>query len=680
MATKFAYQHEDIEKRRTDVYAKGLIAADILRADAAKLLDLQFQLGYGNSWGVIDIPEHFLPDCPLRNPFQRIFRVDQFLPDGTPVNSIEASSLWCEVLRYIVTRSLVPGIRRRYVIQPSTLLIEIRFIKQIAKVIAARSDHDGFFWSKLSDAEVLYDKSEKYLLPLINTISHYHAMGYLPDCFDITRTIQGDEPERNRVGEHEHVNKVDTNNQFQPFPDEFTSEMGWRSLRTIKYVGPTLLSAIEAALNVEISTVSLKGGQQLSAKTQKSKLVPIRNKVISDWRWTSSDHSPLEDLGFCLNMKSVKPSKGVAPELSWPPVSFFDALSIAESLLQPAHMFVILLANGSRNSEVISLTDTCLVEAPGGNYRWKGRTYKLVGAIGGREVDAIVPGLVTQAILQQVRLVKIFKKLHGEDSEEYLWGGTKRGKKKSLNDSLNRYVNVLGLKNLLAPENPSCHVHRFRKTLARMVALSLVNAPLILKDCFGHEDSEMTIRHYILSDPSIAREVLQIQKELVVLKAVDVINDIDNASGAASERLRQHKADYLKRIGKAAFEPEDAFEFARRETFDGRTWMVVAPGIICTLPHDAGGPCNKEQRGPNPANCRTGCENQLIQEYGIVQADDTVTWIIEQLQRAVDEESEMEISLWAGQLRTWLYRYNVITEKWKSHDLVQKYAVVGKAT
>lgn len=189
----------------------------------------------------------------------------------------------------------------------------------------------------------------------------------------------------------------------------------------------------------------------------------------------------------------------------------------------------------------------------------------------------------------------------------------------------------------------------------------------------------MTIQRYILADPGIAREVIQIQKELVVLKAVDVISHLDTASGAAADRLREHKAEYLKRIGKIAFEPEDAFEFARRETFDGRTWMVVAPGIICTLPHDAGGPCNKEQRGPNPANCRTGCENQLIEGYGKAQADDSVAWIVEQLQRAVNENLEMEIALWAGQLRTWLYRYNEVAENWKDHHLVQKYGTLRKA-
>lgn len=676
MATKRAYEHEEVVKRRTDLYANGFVAESLLSADATKLLQIQVMLGYGVEWGLIEIPEHFLPDCSLRKKSQRTFDVKQFLPEEMTISIEEEALIWCEVLRYIISRTVIPGVRRRYVIQPSTLVVELRFIKNFVKEIAKRSVKVGLFWSRLTDAEILHNQPKKYLVPIINTFASYHNRGYIPDCFRMTLSIQADEAERDREGEPENINGVETNNQFQPFPDNFTSEMGWRSLKVIKDIGPALLSAIEKALVEEVGTISRKGGGTLSDAVIKERLAPLRNKVIADWAWHSSDGSPLESLGFAITMKSVKPNLGVAPDLEWPPKSFFDALSIAESILQPAHLFVILLANGSRTSEVVSLTDKCLVEAPEGKYRWKGRTYKLVGAIGGRETDAIVPEIVTSAIIQQIRLVAIFKKLKGNESEDFLWGGTRGKKKLGFNDSLNRYTSVLGLNHLLNVENRSCHVHRFRKTLARIVALSLVNAPLVLKDCFGHEDSEMTIRHYILSDPAIAREVIQIQKELVVLKAVDVINNLDNTYGKAAERIREHKIEYLRRIGKASFEPEDAFEFARRETFDGRSWMVVAPGIICTLSHDMGGPCNTGQRGPNPANCRVGCQNQLLEEYGITQADDTVNWIVEQLQRAENDESEMEISLWAGQLRTWLYRYSVVEEKWKTHDLVKRYSVV----
>jgi hypothetical protein len=132
----------------------------------------------------------------------------------------------------------------------------------------------------------------------------------------------------------------------------------------------------------------------------------------------------------------------------------------------------------------------------------------------------------------------------------------------------------------------------------------------------------------------------------------------------------------LKRIGKSAFEPQDSFEFARRETFDGRSWMIVGPGIICTAPHelDAGGPCNAGQRGPNPAYCKTSCTHQILETYGETQADDTVAYILKNLHRALDDDSAgIMVAMWTGQLNTWLYRYHLVAEKWKEHPLVKRY-------
>jgi hypothetical protein len=144
-------------------------------------------------------------------------------------------------------------------------------------------------------------------------------------------------------------------------------------------------------------------------------------------------------------------------------------------------------------------------------------------------------------------------------------------------------------------------------------------------------------------------------------------------------KLRPQRADdYLKRIGKSKFEPQDAYEFARRETFDGRSWMMIAPGVLCTAPHDVtqvSTPCAAGQGRHNPANCKTDCDWQLLLKgYYVTQAEDSVDYALKNLQRAIDVEDEAGVAFWSAQAKTWLYRHEEVLEKWKDHPLVVTHA------
>lgn len=665
-----AYIAPEYADRLRGVVALGWTPQTIRAASDDMLVTMQYRLGMGKQWGLWEIPEHFVPTGTMRNESNLKHKLVHYLPDGMACDAPEACEAWREILRFAIARSVFPSVKGGIPL-PATVVSDLKILKQPVSKILQCPPNTGTFWSRLQEADVLpTHNGKKVRAALVRTIARLYQMGCLPDCFQSTRTIQGDEPERDRHGLPEHQENINSEKQWQPLPDTFVCEMGWRSLRVIKVIAPVLLDALEAALAVVADT--RPNGKLNTIRTAKDKTREARDAVISRWDWKTADGKSLGALGF--DCTAYHPKGNSVSLLEWPPSSFGVAFSFATQLLKPAHLWAILMGNGNRNSEASSMRDDCLVEAANGNYRWKGKTYKMTGVVGGREYDAIVPDLITQSIVQQIRLARITRAITGFAGNS-LWAGRKAAESKSLTKVLNRYVDVLKLRHLLSDDNPSCHVHRFRKTLARLVALSLVNAPLILKDCFGHDDIDMTIRRYILSDPSIAQEVLTIQKELVVLKALDVINNLDTASGPGADGLRQRKVEYLKRIGKSAFEPQDAYEFARRETFDGRSWMVVGPSILCTAPHDmdAGGPCNAGQRGPNPAYCRTGCSYQVLENYGMTVADDTVSFILANLQRAVTEDAEMLVSMWAGQLKAWLYRYEEVAEKWKDHRLVKQY-------
>lgn len=80
------------------------------------------------------------------------------------------------------------------------------------------------------------------------------------------------------------------------------------------------------------------------------------------------------------------------------------------------------------------------------------------------------------------------------------------------NEYLRDFANRIKVDHLL--DEQAFTNHLFRKIIARLVALALVNAPKILMDIFGHRTIEMTL-HYILNNKTIQAEVKQIQKALL---------------------------------------------------------------------------------------------------------------------------------------------------------------------
>lgn len=643
----------------------GWTAEDIIQAGKEQLLTMQYRLGLGNKWGYIDFPEGFLPSGLPQHDSNRIVRLATFLPQCMSLDSTEANAAWTEILRFVVARLTLISPRRSRMVSYSTCCSNLRHLKTIVRAIVQLPVGEGYFWSRLG-IEAATAKSSAGMA-IFSLIRWYHQVGALPDSFRTDATILTDELERDRSGEPDYTALVEENKKWQPLPMEFVAQMGWRSLRIIKSVAPTLLDALEAALEVSEVTHGSRG--KVAGKLHANKMtLDARNDVIANWQWKDELGEPLECFGFdcCLFYR-----RGV--EIEWPPKNFSHAIAIAHRLVKPAHLWMVLLSSGPRNSEATSMRDDCLIPSSEGNFRWKGRTYKMTGITGGREIDAIAPEIITQSLVQQIRLARLTSKDKGF-SGNALWVGETIKSAKNLSANLNSFVDALGQRHLLGEDNPSCHEHRFRKTLAKIVALALTNAIMILKDCFGHTDPVMTLLSYITADPSIAQEVIKVQKELTIMMAVEVITNSETTGGPGAPALRQRADDYLKRIGKSKFEPQDAYEFARRETFDGRSWMMIAPGVLCTAPHDVtqvSTPCAAGQGRHNPANCKTDCDWQLLLKgYYVTQAEDAVDYALKNLQRAIDVEDEAGVAFWSGQAKTWLYRHEEILEKWKDHPLV----------
>jgi len=324
----------------------------------------------------------------------------------------------------------------------------------------------------------------------------------------------------------------------------------------------------------------------------------------------------------------------------------------------------------------------CVVEVPTTDeQRTEGKTYKLVRANHGRGRDFPAPKIALFAARQQIRLAGIAKQLADPTDPDslgkHLWvvirtfgGGEKGAPTDHWNKSLDALVKTFGLGSLLDSDNPRVHTLRFRKTLARLVALTMVNATMILMDCFGHDDPETTLLSYILSDKRIHADVIRIQKELVILLAIDAIKEADTLGGPGGENVRREVTQRLVVLQKEKLGPQDIYELAEDMTLGGRMWAVVTPGILCTLPPGSGGPCSKKQGGRDTANCRPGCSHQVLMEFNKVECDENVVHLLPLLERAVGEDNELMIAYFRGQLRNSLFRWKDVFQKWAAHPLV----------
>jgi integrase len=671
-------KHPDEEARRAQVLAT-IDPYAIQGMTRAELLALQERLGYGGIWGEWVVPLEWMPPTK-RWVCARTIRLEC----GTP----QTDHAWTELLRFALLCSLVRGARS--VLAPSSVLAYLNIAVRLVPALVTAPGPSGAWWSRLSVEDMVLSVNAR-AESVAGCVQSLYRRGYLSDQ-PVPRVRDDGLTERNRRGESVPKNKIDTSKQYQPLPDEFTGQCGQRALWMIKILGPTLLDCCEAALNAPVPPPKESGklktpGQRVEAG-ERIAVLAARNLVIRSWQWTSPKKEPISAVPFELcfsrrvrtSIEAKRTNLPIREDFAWPPRQWGDLVMLV-SLLQTCHAWLLLLASGPRASTVLSYTEKCLIPVPGG-YRLEGTLHKTPDEVGGRKRLWPAPPIVVQAAQQQIRLAQFIKRLAKPSAPsslgDHLWVlvmGNKRGDGKGsavvgLNPPLNALVKQFGLRHLLDNDNPKLHTHRFRKTLARIIALTLTNAQMVLMDCFGHDDPEMTLRHYIMADKALVADVQQAQREIVILMAKDAVEQADTLGGAAGVRVRDAKAQYLRLHNKSNLDPEDIQELAEMLTLGGRDWVIVMPGVICTLPIGSTGPCAMRQGGRNPGNCQSGCGHQLLTDYNKSQTDDTVRWILEELQKATDMDS-VSVPMWEGQLQNWLYRWREVYDRWAEHPLVK---------
>lgn len=454
---------------------------------------------------------------------------------------------------------------------------------------------------------------------------------------------------------------------FKPLPDTFVHQAGQRAFWITTHLIQPVMDIFETVIEI--------GGTTRDRKSVRSTRYKRVKKYLEGYAWQVLGGNAIDRIPFQLNCIGKHSGKS----LKWPPRTTNDLVTLL-AIGQMAHYFIIALSAGARASEILSFQTNCLIESKDGISLANGKTYKIVDLIEGKRRDWPMPKIAVQALHNQIRLSGIISRYTAEKTNRAdtlpvshvpLWrvvGSASVGMPltATYNEECRWFIDAIGLTHLL--DGQPLTNHRFRKTIARIVALSLAHAPKILMDIFGHESIEMTM-NYILADPQIRVEAQEIRRQIVIMVAEKAISNADSNGGHAAVPLRQTVQAFKFRHA-GDFGAEDEHDLAEMLTGQGRHWQLVRPGVVCTKLLDQTGPCANNRSRPNPARCSTECVYRLEESENRKQVDETIGDIVRKIQQALAKDDFILAEIWEGQLLTHIKRFDDLFVKWQEHPVV----------
>lgn len=435
----------------------------------------------------------------------------------------------------------------------------------------------------------------------------------------------------------------------------------------------------------------------------------IVEELLTQWEWKDENGVSIQQPPFAIKLSQHGKKRYEISEANsqWPPKTLAELLGLCGNV-QQAHLFVVSMSTGGRKSETLDLRRNCVEYARNGIPYASGRTFKLVRMHEGEIRDWVLPDLAVKAIAQQVCLVDAMERLgrqnpaidaHAKSREltDHLWAQISSGAASDrtqpllhLGDAIVAYAKAIGMD--AKPGGQQLRPHRFRKTVARLAALALTQAPKILMDVFGHKSIEMTL-YYILTDKSLQAEIEQVGRELRVVRAAVAVEAIVAAEDTTGTELNlgSYGGPAALMISRAIqvqrgrvhqrgeqWGTKSVRELAEILTLQGKAWEVVREGVLCTkLPGTESGPCNKSKGRPEPSHCQTNCNHRLEESFLREDVDASIEYSVREFEAALQADDELMQAMWAGQMRAHLPRFTDLQEKWRTNPTVQRVLFVS---
>lgn len=660
------------EDVRASVF-KGVGAKSIQSMDSGELLALQARLGLGDQWGVLVFPENWMPDGTLSQLSVRRIDIQTALGESFSAADEELAIRAVVGAVMLCFAAPVSGPRYSKYLKPSSICTNAKVLVELACLaLTMPARADGGFFARLPKPGRNTTETEKRRRIELERLARFSERGLWTDISD---EVLAAPPPPSPMGNPVPLSNPPPKRTYLPLNDKFVAEAGYRVAWVVENLGPSLLRCGKGIREIRMSTPLTDGVRE----TQSWRRTELSKAFLSEFNWKDANGEPISSLPFPMHFSGM----GKGGKFVWPPRTMSQARMLLR-ILQSAHLFIVLISTGGRISETLSLQPGCLTESPDGIPLANGRTYKLSLSVDGKERDWPLPSLAMHAIRQQEELAALAIPVGDDednidDDEDYdaelveierIWtreGGSGEKIDGEYNKYLGNIVKIFGLNEEFGDGN--LHAHRFRKSTARLIALAVLGAPKILMDLFGHKQIAMTL-HYILADPTIRAEMLEVARAQTIMLAKTAIQHVEECGGAAAEKLQSVVRIERFRMGND-FDEDSLQGLAETLTINGQHWQLVRPGVLCTKGPQVAGACTPSTAMPEPSRCRTHCDYRL--ELGFLRDDVNrlITFAVGELKAAFAENDNMKIAMWRGQILTNIDRFGDLKSEWSSNEMVR---------
>lgn len=480
---------------------------------------------------------------------------------------------------------------------------------------------------------------------------------------------------------------------FQAIPDDYVAAMGPRVLWLIKDLGPNLVHLLDTLPTL------LKHGKFYSDSTN---LRIARYFEANVWRDRDGQiivRPPFDLRHGTGSGKHLRRAPSQHDPFEWPPRHWTSVKALA-AMLQGAHLWIALLVMAARIGEIATLRRDCIEFARDGKAYANGKTYKPSRALSGREREWPIPEILIDVFAQQVKLVEVSERLaqlfndQGEMSEligdsTHLWASLGTSSRAEATEKLAHFgdsLQSLASRMCLTPKpgGKNLHPHRFRKTLARLAGLAIDGSQKVLMLLLGHEDVTTTLG-YMQADPSFAKEVDDITRELRILRGEALIEDMREAmrdshsplygghGGGGAPVLADAVRVYGEQLHRTGEEwgVDTARELAVLLTNNGESARVISAYVVCTKVTGEAGLCTQKKGRIDASNCQTECRNRIEDKTGRRDTERIIPIVVQHAQQNLADNNWLPLQRDKKQLEHELKRYPDIGAKWRDKPEVR---------
>jgi integrase len=434
---------------------------------------------------------------------------------------------------------------------------------------------------------------------------------------------------------------------FQPFSDEFVTEIVSRAIWFQTTLAPSLIRCWKGLRDITDNDYRRAGHPSVLWK---------RKRFFEEFVWTDPAGNVINSIPYAFE-QWIDGQTVVSN--AWPP-QHAETVNRLLGTLQILNLCMVAFCTGARDSELAATEDTVGEDR---DHRFHSITFKLVEDFHGSKRDWPLHPSAVRALEVQHEIAKLVRPSDQKHAWVMLGLAKTRGQPLiKLTDALDFAVRHLALSDLTGTDR--AHMHRWRHTIARLVALSVIGAPQVLLDLFGHRNLEMTLR-YMLSDPTIMEDSMKVAKETAFAQAESAIVETMNGmtSGPAAPLLKKGIESAAMQRGEDTFKAADLRELTEVLTFQGRNWSLVREGVICTKGLGEFGPCTQGKGAPDPGSCRTDCGHRLETARAKQSCESALRALLREREHVARAGDEMLLANLDGQIVGQMKRWDDVRER-----------------